>query len=81
VNSGGKDSVFGGIGRVLGQEEGANLVFRAKLRIDVGCIANSFLDLMFLSQTRHFRRLLLGGIPHHHRSGIRQSNSHRSIQR
>lgn len=49
MDSGGEDGVLGNIGRVLGQEEGANLVFCAKLRIDVGCIADSFLDLMFLS--------------------------------
>lgn len=48
VDSGGEDGVLGGIGRVLRQEEGANLVFRTQLCINIGRIADSFLDL-FLS--------------------------------
>lgn len=52
MNRDGVDGVPGYIGCVFGQKEGADLVFCAKLRVDIRLVANSFLDLGILHQLR-----------------------------
>jgi hypothetical protein len=76
----GDDRAGRDVAGIAGKNEGAELVFGTDLRINVGGIANCFLDLLS-------HRLALpgwndsGNVPRRHRNGIVQSIPRRTIRR